>query len=100
MERLALTVEEAAKAAGVGRTLIFQAIRSRRLIARKFGRRTLILAEDLAQFLANLPRTCRRSPGGEGAEPRPKPEVEDIKTPDLADAADDKFIARRTKPVG
>jgi excisionase family DNA binding protein len=54
-ERLGYSAEEAAKVAGVGRTRIFSAIGSGRLLARKFGRRTVILREDLEAFLRALP---------------------------------------------
>jgi excisionase family DNA binding protein len=58
--KLALSVEEAAKAAGVGRTLLFEEIRDRRLIARKVGRRTIITIDDLRDWL------CSRPTAGEG----------------------------------
>ena len=53
--RLALTVEEAAKAAGVGRTTIFLELRRGRLKARKVGRRTVISVVDLHAWLETLP---------------------------------------------
>jgi excisionase family DNA binding protein len=52
---LAYTVEMAAKAATVGRTSIYEAINSGALKAKKIGRRTLILDEDLRSWLASLP---------------------------------------------
>ena len=55
--RLALTVEEAAKAAGVGRTTIFFELRNGRLKARKVGRRTVITVADLHAWLEALPRS-------------------------------------------
>ncbi len=54
-DTLAFSVEEAAKAAGLGRTLIFQEIRNGNLIARKIGRRTVILREDLERWLKSRP---------------------------------------------
>ena len=39
---------------GLGRTRIFQAISEGRLVARKFGRRTIVLRSDLDAFLHNL----------------------------------------------
>jgi hypothetical protein len=39
---------------GLGRTRIFQAISDGRLVARKFGRRTIVLRTDLDAFLQNL----------------------------------------------
>ena len=52
---LALGIFEAARAAGVSRSTIFEEIKVGRLKARKAGRRTLILHEDLAAWLASLP---------------------------------------------
>ena len=52
---LALTVPEAMKESGLGRTSLYEAIGRGDLPARKHGRRTLILAEDLRAFLEGLP---------------------------------------------
>jgi excisionase family DNA binding protein len=52
---LAYSVEGAAVAARLGRTKIFEAIKAGKLRARKEGRRTVILREDLAAFLRALP---------------------------------------------
>ena len=46
---------EAAIAAGIGRTLIFEEIRNNRLVARKIGRRTVILKTDLDAWLESRP---------------------------------------------
>jgi excisionase family DNA binding protein len=56
LQRLALSLDEAAKAAGVGRTLLKQEIRNKRLVARKIGRRTVIIEDDFATWLRDLPR--------------------------------------------
>jgi excisionase family DNA binding protein len=53
--RLAYSVTEAAELAGIGRTAMFAAIKAGRITARKFGKRTLIAAEDLKAFLDSLP---------------------------------------------
>ena len=45
---------------GLGRDTVYSAIRDGRLVARKFGRRTLITDDDLRQFLAGLPRAGGR----------------------------------------
>lgn len=58
-EPLALGIIDAARTAGVGRSTIFEEINAGRLKARKAGRRTLILRDDLAAWLASLP--CRTS---------------------------------------
>jgi excisionase family DNA binding protein len=61
--RISYSVREAAKAAGIGLTKLREEIRSSRLVARKLGRRTLINAEDLNAWAANLPRVVSaRSP--------------------------------------
>jgi excisionase family DNA binding protein len=54
-QKLAYTIEEAATAAGIGRTLIFEEIRNHRLVARKIGRRTVILLKDLDAWLETRP---------------------------------------------
>jgi hypothetical protein len=45
---------------GLGRTSVYAAIKSGELVARKWNRRTIVLAEDLAAFLAKLPTTNGR----------------------------------------
>jgi hypothetical protein len=41
----------------LGRTSVYEAIKSGALVARKWRRCTVVLAEDLAAFLRNLPTT-------------------------------------------
>jgi excisionase family DNA binding protein len=55
MERVAFSIEEAGEAAGVGRSFVFEEIRAGRLVAKKAGRRTLIAAADLMDWLKSLP---------------------------------------------
>jgi len=50
-----LSVEDACRVAGLGRTKVYEAISNGRLKARKFGKRTLILRTELQQFLKSLP---------------------------------------------
>jgi excisionase family DNA binding protein len=52
---LAHSIEEAAYRAGCGRTTLFGAIKARALTARKIGRRTIILDDDLRAWLGSLP---------------------------------------------
>lgn len=54
-DKLGYSPEEAAVVAGSGRTKIFHALKDGSLKGRKFGRRTIILADDLRAFLENLP---------------------------------------------
>ncbi len=55
MVKLAYTIPEVVEAGGGGRTAIYEAIKSGALKARKRGKRSVILAADLAQYLENLP---------------------------------------------
>jgi excisionase family DNA binding protein len=52
---LAHTISAACRISGLGRTTIYGALKSGALSARKCGRRTLILADDLDDFLHKLP---------------------------------------------
>jgi excisionase family DNA binding protein len=52
---LALGILDAARAAGVGRSTIYENINSGALKARKAGRRTLILRADLQAWLDSFP---------------------------------------------
>lgn len=51
----AYTIPEAVFVSGIGRTSIYEANASGKLPFRKLGKRTLILADDLERFLAELP---------------------------------------------
>jgi excisionase family DNA binding protein len=52
---LAFGIRDACRITGLGRTTIYQAIAKGELTARKRGRRTIILSQDLAHFLDRLP---------------------------------------------
>ena len=52
---LAFSIAEACAIARAGRTAIYQAIRDGQLVARKRGRRTIILSDDLRRWLDSLP---------------------------------------------
>jgi hypothetical protein len=54
-ERLSLSPEEASALSGIGLTSIRQAAASGALVARKHGVRTIILREDLKEWLKSLP---------------------------------------------
>ena len=55
IQKLAFSVDEAAMRSGHGRDKIYDAIRTGRLKAKKVGRRTLIMTDDLRQYLDELP---------------------------------------------
>ena len=67
--KLGLSIDETCVASGLGRTMIYEAIGSGKLIAKKAGSRTIILTEDLKTFLENLPAAVFGS--GEGPSDRP-----------------------------
>jgi excisionase family DNA binding protein len=48
-------VTEACAAARIGRTTLYEAIKSGDLVAAKYGRKTLIRVDDLRSWLARLP---------------------------------------------
>ena len=50
-----LSIPEAVKASGIGRTTLFDLIKTGRLPAKKLGARTIILRSDLEAFVVNLP---------------------------------------------
>lgn len=60
MEKLGLTVPEAAALCSLGQTSIYKAIREGRLRIRKYGTRTIIMRADLESFLENLPHEPER----------------------------------------
>lgn len=51
---LALSVEEACASCCVGKTVMYAALDSGRLPAKKWGKRTLILKADLQKYLSSL----------------------------------------------
>jgi len=51
----ALSLAQAVKASGLGKTSLYAAIADGRLKCRKFGRRTLVEAVELARFIQSLP---------------------------------------------
>jgi excisionase family DNA binding protein len=58
---LAYSIAEACAVARAGRTAIYQAIRDGELKARKRGRRTLILADDLRRWIEGLPTVAAKT---------------------------------------
>ena len=54
-EPLSYTIPDACVATGLSRTTLYEAIKAGRLTPRKAGVRTLILHDDLKQFIKGLP---------------------------------------------
>jgi excisionase family DNA binding protein len=54
--RRAHSIAETCALTGLGRDTVYAAIRDGLLVARKVGRRTIVVDDDLRQFLAALPR--------------------------------------------
>ena len=55
-----LSVTQACRVAGIGRTSLYAALASGALPARKLGRRLIILRADLLAWMTNLPRFTPR----------------------------------------
>jgi len=53
---IGLDIPTAVAVSGLGRTKIYEAIREGLLPVRKYGRRTIIIADDLKDFLKALPQ--------------------------------------------
>ena len=53
--RMALSIDEAAQQANICRDKIYEAIRTGELEAKKVGRRTLVMADELRRYLDALP---------------------------------------------
>jgi excisionase family DNA binding protein len=58
-DKLAFSIPEAAEISSLGPTSLYQAIKEKRLIRRKFGTRTVIRRADLEAFLEGLPGEVR-----------------------------------------
>lgn len=52
---IAYTIKEACTASRTGRTTLYGAIRRGELVARKLGKKTLILENDLRRWIEQLP---------------------------------------------
>lgn len=54
-QKVALRIDEVVETSGVGRTMVYEAIKTGKLLARKNGKTTLVLVEDMNSWLKNLP---------------------------------------------
>ena len=54
-DRAAFSVAEVIARTGLGRDKVYRLIRDGQLVARKVGRRTLVVSSDLEKFLTSLP---------------------------------------------
>jgi hypothetical protein len=55
MNRIAYSLPEAARIAGVSRTRIFEAVRKRELTIRNAGRASIVTYDDLLAWIRSLP---------------------------------------------
>ncbi|HQT63437.1 MAG: hypothetical protein B7Z75_10820 [Acidocella sp. 20-57-95] len=62
MQTIALTIEDTVKTSGLARSRIYELMGTGELIARKAGRRTLIMADSLRAYLENLPQAVIAAP--------------------------------------
>jgi len=54
-ERIAVSINDAAKLAGLSRASIYRLVSAGKLTPRKSGHRTLFLMEELKRYLESLP---------------------------------------------
>ena len=59
---ISISIVEAARRAGVGRSSIYEAINRGELPIRKCGRRSLVLVRDLKSWIESLPSLQRDKP--------------------------------------
>lgn len=55
MEKISVTIPEAVRLTGIGRSSLYKLIGEGRIQPRKLGRRTLLLTADLQALLKTLP---------------------------------------------
>lgn len=51
----ALTVRDAMNSIRIGRTKLYREMKEGRIVARKIGRKTVFLADEVERYLASLP---------------------------------------------
>jgi hypothetical protein len=55
MTKLAVSIPEAAQMVGIGRSSLYALFREKKLTPRKSGKRTLVLVDELRQYVESLP---------------------------------------------
>ena len=65
-QAIALSIKGASKMSGIGRTSLYAAIKSGALVARKCGKRTIILQSDLITWLNSLPASVEPLDSSDG----------------------------------
>lgn len=55
IHKIALTIPEAVKFSGIGRSTLYKLFNSGKLTPRKSGKRTLVIADELEAYVRNLP---------------------------------------------
>jgi len=55
MEKMAYDVEEACHILGIRRSLLYKEMKDGNIVARKMGRRTVFLPEDLKKYASSRP---------------------------------------------
>jgi hypothetical protein len=67
-QAIALSIRAASNVSGIGRTSLYAAIKAGKLVARKCGKRTIILQSDLITWLNSLPASVTTANSGDGRE--------------------------------
>ena len=65
-QAIALSIPDAVSMTCIGRTSLYAAIKAGSLVARKCGKRTIILQSDLITWLNSLPASVEPSDSGDG----------------------------------
>ena len=55
MQKIAVTIHEAAAISGIGRTTLYELFKAGKLTPRKSGSRTLVLVDELERYVRSLP---------------------------------------------
>ena len=55
MTKQALSVSDTLKSIRIGRTKLYREMKAGRIVARKIGRKTVFLADEIERYLASLP---------------------------------------------